>query len=176
MLTRRTNWKIAFAAMLGTLGCAAANAGPADRAQPAEEWVRVGKDSVVSLLHYAPADSVVLHRGGGTILLSMRDVEAHFAQWALSAETVQFRDRMRQEIERQGWVQLGEGMPEDLLAAKLIERGRAAVRRREDDRLLPSVRIAREEKEMGTTVIEHRLIFTPDGKLLLRVPYSVTLS
>jgi hypothetical protein len=127
-------------------------------------------------LRQAPADSVVLHRSGASILLSMCDVEAHYAQFPLPPDVAQLLDEMRREYREAGWVRLGEGMLPDLLASSLVQSGRAAVRMHPRRRLVPWLRTAREKQSRGTSVITERLFYAPDGTLLLRVLDSIAVS
>jgi hypothetical protein len=100
-----------------------------------------GRDSIVALRTSAPGDSVVLYRNDAMILLAMSDVEAYFAEWPLPSDMEQFRDEIRQAYVQAGWAELGDGMLEDLLAARLIQQGRATLRDHRSRRILPWVRL-----------------------------------
>lgn len=135
------------------------------------------RDSVLFLLQRAPVDSVVLHRGGAVILLPMREVEAYYSQWPLSSEVERFRSSISEQFEERGWVRLGEGQLEDILATRLLQRGRAAIRYPSGGRhLIPWVRTAVERQIVSNTTIRDRVFYLPDGRLLIRVPDGTTLS
>lgn len=158
----------------------AANCAPAvqrgTQSERSLEQRRASSDTIVRLWLTFPCDSVVLRRGQATILLSMRDVSAYFNESPLPPDMASLYDEIRGDFERAGWVHLREGMLEDLLASRLIEQGHASIRLGSPSRTIPWVRLALENTVAGTTVIVDRLFYTPDGILLLRVPYGVTVS
>lgn len=145
-----------------------------DGLSPSDPHTR--RDSTIFLRQILPRDSVVLRRGEATIILSMQDVSHYFTEWPLPPDMAQLYDEIRRDFERAGWVHLQEGMLEDLLASRLIGEGRASIRMSSSRRMLPWVRAELEQRIVGTTVIADRLIYHPNGKLLLRVPYGVTIS
>lgn len=133
------------------------------------------QDSLIYLRVVPAVDSVVLHRADASIVLSMADVEAYFAQWPLPPDLAQLRNRVRSEFQEKGWAQLGTGMLPDLVAANLITQGKATIRSAQGT-LFPWVRTATEKEINGTTVVTHRLLYVSTGALLLRVLHSVTIS
>jgi hypothetical protein len=138
---------------------------------PTQGWVRTGEDSLVNLRSHPPTDSVVLHRSGVTILLSMQDVGAFFDGWrgTVPVDVARLSERVRREYQEAGSVKLGAGTVEDLILARMLETGRAFIRVDADRRVIPRIRLALESRERGSSVIEYRMFYAPDGTLLLRV-------
>ncbi|HEX2081529.1 MAG TPA: hypothetical protein VHG08_27745 [Longimicrobium sp.] len=157
--------------MLGASGCAAQDP-PVTPTPPRGRTGVLPDTAVFTLQRRLPRDSVVLHRGGATIVLSMRGVEAYHAQQDSfrgtrppASDVAQFREEIRREYQRAGWVRLGEGMLPDLMAARLMEQGRAAVRFGPRGRLLPWVRGILEVRGSAG----YRVFHAPDGTPFLRV-------
>jgi hypothetical protein len=146
--------------------------------EPAAGWMVAEQDSVVSLRSTPPADSVVLRHDGATILMSMQDVQARWAESgsALPPDLAEFRDAIQVQYDQAGWVALEDGFLPRLLAGRLIAKGQAAIRIETAGRLLPSVRMVLERKIDGTTVLDDRLFYAPDGTLVLRIPYAISVS
>jgi hypothetical protein len=167
-----------IASVITLTGCKAPNPQPQMYPQPGAGWAVVGQDSVVSLRRTAPDDSVVLRNGEVAILMSMQDVEARWAESGgiLPADLAQFRDSLRAQFHRAGWVALDDGFLQRLLAGRLLANGQAAVRMAPRRRLTPSVRMVLQRKVDGTTVLDDRLFYAPDGTLVLRIPYAITIS
>lgn len=134
------------------------------------------QDSVINLRSSAPPDSVLLYRGQASILLSMRDVEAYFSEWPLPPDMARLRDEVRNQYLATGWARLGEGMLEDLLAARLIEEGKAAIRWGSRSELLARAQLGISSEVMGTTVVSHTSFYGPDDTLFLRVLRSIVVS
>jgi hypothetical protein len=156
-------------------GCAASSTVAPDAPQPGMGSESSAQDSVVYLRAVPAADSVVLHRGDASIVLAMADVEVYFAQWPLPPDMAQLRNRLRSEFQEDGWAELGTGMLPDVVAAHLITQGKATVRSPQGV-IFPWVRTATEQEVTGTTVVTHRLLYTPTGAVLLRVLHSIAIS
>jgi hypothetical protein len=164
---------VAFTAFVGLMSCATARG---NRMESTPTRTDSLQGTLIDLQRRQPADSVVLHRGGATILLSMRDVEDYFAQWPLPPDVQRFREELARQYSEEGWAELGEGFLEDMLASQLLQRGRAVVRPSGERRLLRSVRTLVEREVAGSTVVRQRSFYLPTGLLLLRVPDGVTIS
>jgi hypothetical protein len=169
------------AALFGVLAVSACAGRPSNMPPlpgPAQGWVRVAEDSVIRLRPNPPPDSVVLHRGGATIVLSLRDVEQYFAEWRGTppADVARLAEQIRRQSREAGWVELGDGMLEDLMAARLMESGQASVRTARNGRFLPRIRLATETRVAASNVIEYRVFYTPGGTLIFRVLGGVTVS
>jgi hypothetical protein len=161
-----------FAVLLATGSCVRGV-----REEPRVHWSPPGgQDSIVPLRQRPPGDSVILHRGGATILLSMRDVEEYHSLGPLPRDVERFRDEMRREFQRSGWVSLGDGMLPDLLAGRLLQSGRAAVRIGPRNSFAEYVHFVLERNVNGDTVVRHRSFYSPEGVLILRVFDGVTIS
>lgn len=163
------------AAGLVLAGCTPSPSSAPSSDPPPLNWVRDTINERVGLLQSPPADSVIVVRAGYTILLSMHDIEAYLSEWVPSPDLDQFRDLLRQRFAESGHATLGDGFLETLVAANLVERGKAAIRA-DRGRMIPFVELAMERHPSGTYVVSDRLIFTPTGTLLLRVRHSVTIS
>lgn len=169
-------WKIGttawFAMLLAVGSCV-----PGVREGSGIKWSPpAGQDSIVPLRQRSPEDSVILHRGGATILLSMRDVEEYFSLGPLPRDVERLRDDMRREFQQSGWVSLDDGMLPDLLAGHLLQSGRAAVRTGPINTFAGYVHFVLERNVNGDTVVRHRLFYSPEGVLILRVFDGVTIS
>lgn len=156
-------------------GCAVSSTVAPAVPQPGEGSERSAQDSMVYLRAVPAADSVVLHRGDASIVLSMADVESYFAQWPLGSDMAQLRSQLRSEFQENGWAELGTGMLPDVVAANLITQGKATIRSPQGT-AFPWVRTAIEQEVTGTTVVTHRLLYGPTGAVLLRVLHSVAIS
>lgn len=165
-----------YLALLCAAGFSLAGYAPSPPASnpPPSNGLRAPNNERVELRASPPADSVVVVRAGYTILLSMRDVEAYLSEFR-SPDVVEFRDLVRRTFAAAGHLTLGDGFLPDLIAARLVEQGKAAIRPGNGE-LLPYVELALEHRVNGTYVVSDRLIFVPDGSLLLRVRHSVTMS
>lgn len=165
-------------AVLATSACAAAIRQLPPLPEPAQGWVRMDGDSVITLRRNPPADPAILRRGGTTIFLSVRDLERYFAGWPgnMPVDVAQLSEQIRREYSERGWVELGEGMLEDIVAARLIERGQAAIRAEDQDRFWATLRMAVERRQTGTSVTEYRVFYTPEGAQVLRVIGGTTVS
>lgn len=176
MAIRRV-WRLGLLLLLDAAGC-----GPTPQHVPSgpimeEGLQRSGQDSMFTLWRQPPPDSVVLYRNGAAILLSMRDVEAYYAgRSPLASDETSLYSEIRLAYERSGWVQLREGVLEDLLAAHLLVRGRALVRTGVGGATIRAIRSSLWSRENGTTIVDYRFFFRPDGTLLLKVVDSVTVS
>lgn len=167
-------WAVVLASTLMLNGCA--NPTPHTESKPTQGVRAPGPDSVIELRRRAPPNPIIRVRTEFTILLSMPDAEAYYAQWPLSPEVARFREEIRQQHARHGRAELAESQLADMLAARLMESGRAAVRQSPGGRLLPWVRSVLERDEQGASVVRHRAFFAPDGRLILRVLDGVTVS
>lgn len=129
----------------------------------------------ITLLQSPPTDSVVLHRGGGTILLSRGVVETYLARWSTEPEVQRLLAAVRATIDARGWVQLGEGTVEDMTAAYALRCGLAVVRAHHSAEYIPSLRTVLEASD-PTSAVTYRAFYLPDGSLLWRVVESVAVS
>jgi hypothetical protein len=171
-------WMIVGPVMLVSGSCRVAGTQLQVHPQPPPASNEVGQGSVITLRTIPPADSVVLRRGNAVILFSMQDVQARWAESEapLPRDLAQFRDDIQAEYDSAGWVALDAGFLEDLLAARLIAGGRAVIRMEPEGRLLPWVRMTVVLSATGSTMADDRVFHAPDGTLLLRVPYRITVS
>jgi hypothetical protein len=144
---------------------------------PSGDWERLRQDSVPLLLE-APSDSVILRRGNATILFSIHDVRRYWTEISttLPREAVELRDRIEADYARAGWAELDEGALPEAIAARMIADGRAAIRMGPRGRMLPWVWMMLDRNLDGTTAVDDRLFYAPDGTLFLRVRHALTMS
>lgn len=159
-------WLVLVSACASSQGEAPATiSAPAD-CRPAEAWL--------SLRQSPPADSVILHRGHGTILLSGGDVEAYLARWPSEPDVQHLLASVRREIRVRGWVRLGEGAIEDMIVAYALRCGLAAVRPDQSMSYVSSVRTVL-ERDASNPILTNRAFYLPDGSLLWRTGESTVV-
>jgi hypothetical protein len=139
--------------------------------------VPAGTDSIVRLRFRSPSDSVVLHRGGTTFLLSLEDLEEYFTSQPTLPELDSLHRQIRRQFAEEGWVLLGNDRMIDVIASVLLRDGCAAVRDDAGGEFLPWVRMVEErQSRMSGGAVDYRLFYAPNGRLLLRVIDAIAVS
>jgi hypothetical protein len=136
------------------------------------------QDSVIMLRTEAPPDSVVVHRGNYSILLSLAGIEKALAGAPPDSDEAALLSDLRRQYREYGQVELGEGAAEDYVAADLLKVGQAVVRRRASNHLIPWVRLRIEHESIGSgaTIVDYQVFTAPDESLIMRVMSGVTIS
>jgi hypothetical protein len=155
--------------------------GCAPQAQPGSgglRWPGGLEDSVIALRSEVPRDSVVMQRGEFSILLSAADIERALGAAPPGSEESTLRDELRRVILDFGWAEFGEGDTENYVAADLLQSGRAVIRSRVSNQLLPWVRLTMEREIIGSgaTIVDYQVFTAPDNTVVLRVLSSTTIS
>jgi hypothetical protein len=120
----------------------------------------------------------VKQRGYFTILLTAAYIEPALGAAPPGSEESTLRDELRRVILDFGWAEFGEGDTENYVAADLLQSGRAVIRSRVSNQLLPWVRLTMEREIIGSgaTIVDYQVFTAPDNTVVLRVLSSTTIS